>query len=198
MKCYNPILIHTQNKLTGQEYDLLVPCRKCLACKEEIAKEYTVRYLHEVKNKYKRLDFLTLTYKNEDILEKYQVEPEHITKWIKRVREYLRRYDKKNNTKLNDFKYFLTAEYGDQTQRPHYHIILSCNHKMVRDKFIADWEAHFGNVDVKEGDIRSIYYTIGYVNKKIGSNNKKKIHIQRTTEIEHLGSSVKDWVKHTR
>lgn len=197
MKCYQPILIHTVNKLTGQEYDLLVPCRKCIACKEAIAQEFTVRYLHEVKDKYKRLDFLTLTYKNEDIIEKYQVEPKHITNYIKRVREYLRRYDKRHGTALNDFKYFLSAEYGDETQRPHYHLILSCNDKKVRDKFITDWENHYGHVDVKEGDIRSIYYTIGYVNKKIGTNNKKKTNM-RQKEIKHLGSLQKDWVNHTQ
>lgn len=175
MKCYKPILIHTKNKLTGQEYDLIVPCRHCLACREERAKEYTIRFLHEIKNKYKNVYMLTLTYKNEDIIEKYQVEKQHITNYIKRVREQLRRYDKKHKTKYNDFKYFLGAEYGDKTQRPHYHMIIATNYKETRDKFIKDWELHFGEVDIKDADIRGIYYTIGYCNKKIGNNQDKYI-----------------------
>lgn len=173
MTCYSPILI-TKN-LDKQIFPngLLVPCLKCLACKEETAKEYTLRYCHERREKrYAKLAFLTLTYNNENL----PISPDfHMTlrkkdivDYLKRTREQLRRTSKKVGQNLLKYCYYLSGEYGDQTHRPHYHIVLSYNSKRVLNEFVRQWEEQKGMVNCQErATIQSIYYTIGYVDKKL-------------------------------
>lgn len=174
MNCYKPILI-TKN-LNPELYPngLLVPCGKCLACKEEIAKEYTLRYcMHKNEKKLLKTAFLTLTYNNENlpINNNFQMtlRKKDAVDYLKRTREQLRRDGKKLNRNLLNYEYYLSGEYGDEKNRPHYHIVLSYNDKRILNEFVKQWEENKGNVKCYENaTIQSIYYTIGYVDKKIG------------------------------
>lgn len=178
MNCYKPILI-TKN-LDKEKFPdgLLVPCNHCLACKEEIAKEYTLRFQHErIQKGYKKLAFLTLTYNNEYL----PINNWHMTvrkkdaqKYLKRTREKLRRDMKDTNQKLLNYCYYLSGEYGEERNRPHYHIVLAYNNKKILNEFVRQWE-HMGNVKYFErATIQSVYYTIGYVDKKIGIHGVEK------------------------
>ena len=173
MNCYKPIhIIKNLNPLFFPE-GLNVPCGKCLACKEEIAKEYTLRFQHERNEKgYKQLAFLTLTYNAENLPIKnwhMTLRKKDITDYLKRTREKLRRDMKDTNQKLLNYCYYLSGEYGEEGNRPHYHIVLAYNNKRVLNEFVRQWEEKKGFVKCFErATIQSVFYTIGYVDKKIG------------------------------
>lgn len=176
MKCYKPVMIKyvKRNKITGNkegpEKRLMVRCGKCLACREEIAKEYTYRFMNEY-TYFEYLYFITLTYRDEDIPKNADgfetLNKKHIVDYLKVINVNVARdsyiIDKK-------YKYFVGAEYGDQTMRPHYHVSILCNDERVGQYFMAKWK--YGNIDFQIGDMRSVFYVIGYSNKKIGDNDK--------------------------
>lgn len=111
--CLNPI--KTKNSPDP------VPCGKCPECRNRRATGWAFRILQEYK-KATTAHFLTLTYdetrvpRNNDTgyatLNKSDVQ-----NFIKR----LRKYSKKGTKKI---RYYAVGEYGSETQRPHYHIII--------------------------------------------------------------------------
>lgn len=56
--------------------------------------------------------FLTLTYSDDHLPPGGNLEPDAVTRFLKRLR------------KLERFRYFLCGEYGERTGRPHYHALL--------------------------------------------------------------------------
>ncbi len=58
--------------------------------------------------------FVTLSYDDDHLPEDLSVSKREVQLFMKRLR--------KNNAK--DFRYFAVGEYGDQTMRPHYHLVL--------------------------------------------------------------------------
>ena len=88
-----------------------------------------------------------------------------IQKWLKRVRiAYKRKY-----AKNCPFKYFLTSEYGPQTLRPHYHVMLFVNDEVslqdMSEFFVAKWEDTYGRVDWKRRPIDKPDSVSKYVSK---------------------------------
>lgn len=141
MPCYHPLAVrYIDGKFAGfvgpytpalhsdtyGEY-VRVPCGHCVGCRIDRAKRWSDRMLLEfdtVRDYGKRKAlFLTLTY-----------DPEHlplVTCTDKQVRGNLRQKDmqdflKRIRKKFSDRKlrYFYSGEYGDQTFRPHYHMIM--------------------------------------------------------------------------
>lgn len=72
------------------------------------------------------------------------VRMQDVQDWIKRGRIKYERLAKKNDEKVKKFKFFITAEYGPRTLRPHYHgIIFGVTADEIR--FMAsDWQRKFG------------------------------------------------------
>lgn len=175
MKCYNPVRIIPKNKV-GQQCGppMLTRCGKCYACKEEIAKEYTSRFIKE-SIYYKHKYFITLTYDDEHLpLNKYAVgtlNKKHIVDYLKRVNIHCKRKE------LGDYKYFIGAEYGDGTLRPHYHVSIVCDNPDILFEFGNEWKYGQINGLRAEGSIKSIFYTIGYSDKKVGLINSDKYFI---------------------
>lgn len=62
-----------------------------------------------------RNSFVTLTYSDDFVPSDYSLKPKHAQDWIKRLRKRVQ------PAKL---RFFLVGEYGDKTNRPHYHAIL--------------------------------------------------------------------------
>jgi len=62
--------------------------------------------------------FITLTYNEKHLPNDYSLNHTHVQKFFKKLRKEL---DKINHPKI---KYFMCGEYGDETWRPHYHIML--------------------------------------------------------------------------
>lgn len=147
----------------------MVRCGKCLACREEIAKEYTYRFMNEYKY-FKYLYFITLTYEDDKLPKNEDgfgtLNKKHIVDYLKTININVKR---DNKIVSKDYKYFVGGEYGDQTMRPHYHIAILCDDQRIGQYFVAKW--HYGRIDFQEGDMRSVFYVIGYSNKKIGDQD---------------------------
>ena len=140
--CLSPITIINRKKSFLSESDpvyISVPCGKCEDCKRQQSDEWTLRALYEydqVKDNGFAI-FITLTYGDFiDLLKYYHDDLEyknylprlhdgtpcfdktHIQKLIKALQDYYR-----NNYDYEDWKYLYTCEYGDESQRPHYHLL---------------------------------------------------------------------------
>lgn len=92
---------------------ITIPCGGCLGCRLDRARQWTLRLTHESKF-HEQKAFLTLTYSDENL-------PPGATLVKKHHQDFLKRLRKKHGGKL---RYFLCGEYGERTNRPHYHAII--------------------------------------------------------------------------
>lgn len=114
-----------------------IPCGNCIGCRLDYSKQWATRCMLEAKNSENNW-FLTLTYDNENIPMKSEImnketgeifyndgswtgtlQPEDMTKFIKRLRKHW-----KYHYNVDEIRYFYCGEYGGQTGRPHYHMIV--------------------------------------------------------------------------
>lgn len=149
---------------------IVVPCGKCLVCRQNRAAEWATRLTHELQY-YQESCFLTLTY-NDDYLPIFSSGLP--TLWKPDFQNFMKRYRKKIDQKI---KYFACGEYGSKTQRPHYHaIILGWQPPGFSDlepapggrfssKIIQSlWPLGFNTIS--NATTESIHYTSGYILKK--------------------------------
>jgi len=134
MPCYRPITaFHTTggsitfNRSQSFGIELQLPCGRCIGCRLEKAKEWALRCSHEASLNKSGLNnsFLTLTYAPEHLPQDGNLKHEDFQIFIKRLRH-------KTKKKL---RYFMCGEYGDETNRPHYHVILF-GHTFVDQKLV--------------------------------------------------------------
>lgn len=109
---------------------LAIPCRKCLGCRSDYAKQWALRCALEDYESDGDSYFVTLTYSDPylplcvsnpvstddfDQLDSYlpTLQKRDLQLFFKRLRKSGR-----------SFRYFACGEYGDRTSRPHYHCIL--------------------------------------------------------------------------
>lgn len=129
--------------------------------------------------------FVTLTYDRLNLKKaNFQLQKEHIQLFMKRVRKH---------AKHIRIRYYAVGEYGTQTKRPHYHVILfNANETIVR----KSWDRgiiHIGHVNEA-----SIAYTLKYVvqpEAKIQGLNKPFALMSRGYGIgaHYLTHEMIDW-----
>ncbi|AXB22582.1 replication initiation protein [Alces alces faeces associated microvirus MP15 5067] len=165
-----------ENPITHKlEYGMLVPCGKCIPCKVQKAREWSMRCMLELPYWYDA-DFVTLTYDDEHLPENGSLVKKDLTDFFKRLRRDLE--------PLN-IKYFACGEYGENTMRPHYHAIifgvglserenksLGC---FYSDNNLIENNWPYGNVFNGQVTPNSCRYCAEYVFKKY--NGKKKIEV---------------------
>lgn len=164
----------------------VVPCGKCINCRRNKAFQWSRRLLME-SSEYNEEDmcFLTLTYDENTLPADGLLCPEHLSSFLKRLRETLRRRDPGVS-----LRYFASCEYGDQFQRPHYHLILFgynffgdaklshytedreplFTHPFITNAWSDKGYALFGFVSPA-----SINYVAGYVVKKFRKSSDKAV-----------------------
>lgn len=81
-----------------------------------------------------------------DLVRPAVVRVDEVQGFIKRVRTSIAR-----SANPFEFKYFLCSEYGPNTFRPHYHLLLFTNTDVAKisSHFVSRWQEEFGNVDWK-------------------------------------------------
>lgn len=108
-----------------------IPCGKCIQCRLSYSREWANRCMCELKTSTSAF-FLTLTYNDSDLHFAPHVDPDtgeastrpvlvpkHLTDFMKRLRAYCKEcYD------VEGIRFFACGEYGEATQRPHYHMIV--------------------------------------------------------------------------
>lgn len=139
----------------------MVPCGKCLCCLVNKRNDWSFRLMQEYR-KSVTASFLTLTYHHAP---SQGVSKRHVQLFLKRLR-------KKTGQGL---RYFAVGEYGEKTQRPHYHILLFNykDEKFVRSSWTYNGKSlgilHFGKVTEA-----SIMYTTKYVIQRAAWQDKTR------------------------
>lgn len=90
-----------------------LPCGNCIGCREDRAKTWAIRCVHEA-SLYEKNCFITLTYDNANLPKDGSLVKSHFQLFMKRLRK---RYG-------NGIRYYQCGEYGEQFSRPHYHACL--------------------------------------------------------------------------
>lgn len=152
----------------GNKYEpILLPCSKCVGCKQDAKRNWGVRCYHEAQS-HKQSSFLTLTYRDPP--------PDKISKhdlvcFIKRLRKHY------------PLRYFGCGEYGERTKRPHYHLLIFGQDFLTpakyvaeagRDKYInAEVEKIWGHgqVIISPASPERCFYAAGYCLKKAGETD---------------------------
>lgn len=108
--------------------------------------------------------FLTLTYNDENLPDAGSLVPRDVTLFLKRLRFAL---------PGRTIRYFLVGEYGDESERPHYHAAL---YNVGYEDYAAIQDA-WPHGFVYLGDLTwdSASYIAGYVTKKMTSKNDERL-----------------------
>lgn len=128
-------------------------CGICLHCRINQMRIWVARILLESQCHPDSV-FVTLTYNDEKLPADGCLEKGELQKFIKRLRH-----------KVKKFKYFAVGEYGNETYRPHYHLIIF-GLSIIHENLINEtWNKGF----VKAGDLteQSARYVCGYVADKM-------------------------------
>lgn len=154
------------------DYPMSVPCGQCMGCRLAKTAEWATRIVHEAQC-HELNSFITLTYSDENIPEYGTLVKEHLQKFFKKLRNYVL---------PEKIRYYACGEYGDITQRPHYHAIVfnywpddsryhttnNGNNLYVSEKLQKIWK--YGHVLIGACTYETAAYTASYVTKKIKSN----------------------------
>lgn len=181
---------------------MLIPCGQCIGCRIRQREDWTTRIELEAYDYPKEeVWFITLTYNDDhvpgmivktgEIMRKVQYtwKPEEKLPssvqilLYEDIQKFLKRLRKAYKGKL---RYFVAGEYGEQTARPHYHMILygwrptdlenlyKIHHNgYYTSKWLADlWG--MGQVQIAQAVPETYRYVAGYVTKKMYEIDGKK------------------------
>lgn len=160
-----------------------VPCGHCLGCRAEQGRQWAVRITHEAQM-HESSWFVTLTYDDEHIPDNYSLHPPHLRKFFK---------DMRKGRPPGTFSYYACGEYGELTQRPHYHAVLFGPHLLDRvphpdptrhnvwisPTLEAVWP--YGHSEIGTVTMASASYVAGYVRKKVRPDGNERLTIDAST-----------------
>lgn len=104
---------HEQVKTSKNGYQYTHPCGQCMACRIRRRQEWAMRIQSEALYHASSL-FVTLTYTPENYPSNGSLDKTHLQKFFKRLRKSL----------SYPIRYFACGEYGERTQRAHYHAVI--------------------------------------------------------------------------
>lgn len=197
MTCYHPLKAYRSretNPKTGKrqitfnrpqgyaDLPLELPCGQCIGCRLERSRQWAIRCIHEAA-RHEENSFITLTYDDDHLPEDRSLNVRHFQLFMKKLR-------KNNDHKI---RFYHCGEYGDTTDRPHYHAILfghdfedkilwknnNDNPLYISDSLTETWGKGFCTI----GDVtfQSAAYVARYVMKKINGDHAQD-HYQYINE----------------
>lgn len=200
----------------------LIPCRHCWACQLNYSAEWATRIMLEAKQTPGQNWFITLTYDDEHlpIMEKIEAKEgtyendgtwngclyeKHMQTFINSLRKHFERQG------IENIKYFYCGEYGETTQRPHYHIILLHCPLRIEDfksahidtNFKAHWKSKEieqywtkGITDIAELEWSCAAYVARYCTKKLtfDADKTKYYEVGKIPEFIRMSRGIGfDW-----
>lgn len=163
-------------------YPFPVPCGKCQPCFARRVSGWSKRLMEEEKDAILSW-FVTLTYDNDHVpLTKngfMTLVKKDVQDFMKRLRYY--------SPKGVKIKYYAAGEYGSDTMRPHYHIILFNAQPDHIDRAWCENGQTIGNVYYGNVQEASVGYTLKYISKK----GKIPMHKRDDRQPEFSLSSTK-------
>lgn len=127
MPCYAPLIAYYSAEVNpsgkrGLTFDsrasfsglpIKIACGQCVGCRLEKSRQWAVRCMHENKM-HEVSSFVTLTYDDEHL-------PAGGTLVKRDLQLFMKRLRKARDEKI---RFYACGEYGDRTNRPHYHLLL--------------------------------------------------------------------------
>lgn len=152
MKCISPITLKIANP-RNKDGKAIVPCGKCINCLINRRESWIARLIEE--HKIKPALFITLTYSDENLT----FASTNPTVVKRDVQLFFKRFRKSFK---ETFKYYLVAEYGTKTRRPHYHFIIFSDFFSadVADTILNAWQ--LGNITCEPLNMARLVYTTKY------------------------------------
>lgn len=177
-----------------------VPCRKCIHCRLQTAREKAVRCWHE-SQMHANNCFITLTYDDDHFESPYLIYP-HFQTFMKDLR------NKVGHSPESRISCMVTGEYGDEKKRPHWHAILfnyeppdsekvrttKLGHDVYKSQELTDLWGR-GSTEYGSVTIESANYVARYAAKKLvhGRDEEHNFHpIHRTSSKNAIGKS---WIE---
>ena len=136
-----------------------VPCGKCPNCVARKTSGWSFRLLKQEEISESAL-FVTLTYNTEHVP---ITKNGYMTLDKSDVQKFFKRLRKLSKVKL---KYYAAGEYGSQTNRPHYHIILFNATKRNVERAWRLENKEIGTIYIGNVSGASVGYTLKYISKK--------------------------------
>ncbi|AZL82858.1 replication initiator protein [Apis mellifera associated microvirus 30] len=159
----------------------LRPCGYCAHCRLTKAQSWAIRMVHHAQM-HEQSSFITLTYDDKNLPQNGSLNYDHVVNFIKRLRKRL-------HSDSTNISFYRVGEYGGESHRPHYHLILFgynfterikykgvTNERIVSSKkddrtyykssFLTDCWGH-GFADLGDVDFATCQYTAKYVMKKL-------------------------------
>ena len=93
----------------------------------------------------------------------------------------------KKTRKQNPFRYFAVGEYGDLTQRPHYHIAIFPSSSAPHTSYLERWQ--LGHSSIFEINPQRASYIAGYTVKKYNKKHMQKNGDDRTPESARMSTN---------
>lgn len=160
-----------------------VSCGQCIGCRLERSRQWAVR-IHNEAQLHPSSSFLTLTYDDEHVPYGGTLHKPDLQKFFKRLRQRIA---------PQKVRYFACGEYGDKTDRPHYHVCLFGYHfpdrvlwrerdgfKLYTSELLSEvWPKGFHTIGNLTVDTAA--YTARYCMKKI-NGEKADEHYSRIVE----------------
>nr|WAE43377.1 MAG: replication initiator protein [Microviridae sp.] len=180
MNCVSPMSVPRPSGL-GTFDRITIPCGKCMACLSKKRSQWAFRLSQELKSS-RSAYFITMTYDEKHIPKNESLCKRDCQLFLKRLRQKVQISSKvyaehtkawQNQKEWPPIRYFLVGEYGSNTSRPHYHLILFNLPDYVNaSDVIKTWG--FGNIHIGDVNPKSINYTAKYcINEIVSSNDKE-------------------------
>lgn len=139
-------------------------CGQCMHCRLNRRRLWTHRIMLE-SLKHSSSSFVTLTYNDDNLPDGGTLVPDDPKKWLKRFRRAIEPLQ---------VRYYLVGEYGDRTERPHYHLALFGAGQEFTDIIEKTWKK--GHVMVGTLTKDSASYIAGYVTKKMTKKDDPRLN----------------------
>lgn len=197
----------------GRYKQQIIPCGKCIGCRLDYSREWANRgYLESLE--YDNNYFVTITYDEEHLPQPNEIidnngitwyndgtwtggtlVPEHLTQFIKNVRQIMKR-----NYNEDGIRFMACGEYGTEGARPHYHIIFF-NLNLPQETFyntrIINKEIYWQNTvierawnkgisNISQATWNTIAYTARYITKKINGEYSEELYHANGKEKEFM------------
>lgn len=165
---------------------LKLPCGQCIGCRLKRGRDWAIRCFHESKC-HSTSSFLTLTYSDE-----------YLPPGATLVRSDFQRFLKRLRKKVGKVRFYMCAEYGPTTQRPHYHAIIfgydfpdkvlwktTKSGSLFVSSELADlWP--FGFHTVAEVSFDTVTYVTHYILKKVLGKAAEAAYAGREPEFSSM------------
>lgn len=181
MRCTNPVTINASKRSGDNYYNrpeyIEVRCKKCLACRITIRKEWSLRLLTELHYYKDNSLFCTLTYDDEHC--PLSLSKREIQLFNKRLRRAVHPLK---------YKFFMCGEYGTKTFRPHYHFLFFGINMSHIDVIMSIWNKcdwnnpHIRSKSFDNVAMHNIEYVAGYIHSKLSGMEEDYQYLQQDIE----------------